>query len=83
MTIAQIDPLNVEVILPIKYYGQLRIGSTANISPEEPVGGVFVAKVIVIDRVLDAASGTFGVRLQLPNPENKLPAGIRCNVTFH
>jgi hypothetical protein len=25
-------------------------------------------------------SGTFGVRLELPNPGNKIPAGIRCGV---
>src|SRR5262245_6687043 len=83
MTIAQIDPLNVEVVLPIKFYGQLKIGSKADILPEDPVGGVYAAEVVVIDRVLDAASGTFGVRLQLANPDNKLPAGIRCSVKFH
>jgi len=32
--------------------------------------------------VLDAASGTFGVRLLLQNPERGLPAGIRCKVRF-
>lgn len=82
MTIAQIDPLNIEVVLPISYFGQLKIGSEGVIRPEQPVGGEFTAKVTVIDRVLDAASGTFGVRLELPNPENALPAGIRCSVRF-
>jgi hypothetical protein len=38
--------------------------------------------VTVVDQVLDAASGTFGVRLALPNPERQLPAGIRCKVLF-
>ena len=33
-------------------------------------------------RVLDAASGTFGVRLELPNPQRKIPAGVRCSVAF-
>jgi hypothetical protein len=36
----------------------------------------------VVDQVLDAASGTFGVRLALPNPGQQLPAGIRCKVQF-
>ena len=40
------------------------------------------AKVTVVDNVIDAASGMFGVRLILPNPQLALPAGIRCNVTF-
>jgi membrane fusion protein (multidrug efflux system) len=35
-----------------------------------------------VDRVMDAASGTFGVRLQLPNPALALPGGIRCKVRF-
>jgi len=82
MTIAQIDPLNVEVILPVSYYGQLKIGSQATIRPEQPVGGSYRGNVSVIDRVVDAGSGTFGVRLDLPNPNNRLPAGIRCKVTF-
>ena len=29
-----------------------------------------------------AASGTFGVRLELPNPDFKLPAGLKCTVRF-
>ena len=32
--------------------------------------------------LIDAASGTLGVRLQLPNPDSKIPAGIRCSVVF-
>jgi hypothetical protein len=27
---------------------------------------------------VDAASGTFGVRLNLPNPEYRIPAGLKC-----
>jgi multidrug efflux pump subunit AcrA (membrane-fusion protein) len=44
--------------------------------------GSFSAKVAVVDRVIDAASGTFGVRLRLPNPGNRIPAGIKCSVQF-
>jgi hypothetical protein len=36
----------------------------------------------VIDRVFDAASGTLGVRLELPNRQQKLPAGVRCKARF-
>jgi hypothetical protein len=32
----------------------------------------------LIDRVIDAASNTFRIRLSLPNPGNKIPAGLRC-----
>jgi cobalt-zinc-cadmium efflux system membrane fusion protein len=30
--------------------------------------------------VIDAASDTFRIRLLLPNPDNAIPAGIRCSV---
>jgi RND family efflux transporter MFP subunit len=82
LTLAQIDPLRVEVFVPIRYYGRIRVGNTAKIRPEEPIGGSYNAAVIVVDRVMDAASGTFGVRLTLPNPELELPAGVRCKVAF-
>jgi hypothetical protein len=35
-----------------------------------------------VDRVIDAASGTFGVRLTMPNPDGALPAGLKCTVVF-
>ena len=82
LTLAQIDPLRVEVFVPTAYFGQIRIDSKAEVRPEQPVGGVHTATVTVVDRVLDAASGTFGVRLALPNPRLTLPGGIRCKVTF-
>jgi hypothetical protein len=37
---------------------------------------------VIVDRVVDAASGTFGVRLELSNSDLRLPAGRKCNVTF-
>ena len=54
----------------------------AEAGPEEPVGGEYRAEIVVVDRVVDAASGTFGVRLTLPNPNNEVLAGLRCRVDF-
>jgi RND family efflux transporter MFP subunit len=82
LTLAQIDPLRVEVFVPTSQYGRIRIGSNAQIHPQQPIGGSYPAIVTVVDQVLDAASGTFGVRLALPNPGLRLPAGIRCRVLF-
>jgi RND family efflux transporter MFP subunit len=82
LTLAQIDPLRVEVFVPTAYFGQIHIGNNAEVRPERPLDGVYIATVTVVDRVLDAASGTFGVRLALPNPRLTLPGGIRCQVTF-
>jgi RND family efflux transporter MFP subunit len=81
-TVARIDPLNVEVFLPASLYGAVKIGSEAQVQTEPDLGGPRQARVVVVDHVMDAASGTFGVRLDLPNPQAELPAGLRCKVTF-
>jgi RND family efflux transporter MFP subunit len=80
LKLAEIGTLHVETILPAAAYGQVAIGDVGVVRPETPVGSRFEAKVIVVDRVLDAASGTFGVRLELPNESRNLPAGARCKV---
>jgi RND family efflux transporter MFP subunit len=82
MKLAQIDPLNIEVILPVKLFPSIKVGMQAKVIPEAPIGGQYIAAVKIIDRVIDAASGTFGVRLELPNPKNSLPAGLKCKVIF-
>lgn len=82
MRLAEIDPLHVEVVLPVSMYGKIRPGQHASVMPEPPVGGRYETKVGVVDRVVDAASGTFGVRLELPNGKRAIPAGVRCKVRF-
>ncbi len=82
LKIAQIDPLNVEMILPKALFLTIKTGMRAQVIPEAPVGGRYTAFVKIVDKVIDGASGTFGVRLELPNPDNKLPAGLKCRVVF-
>lgn len=82
LKIAQIDPLRVEVYVPVAMFGKITVGMMAYVKPEPPLTGEYAAKVTVVDRVMDAASGTFGVRLELPNHELKLPAGLKCSVRF-
>jgi RND family efflux transporter MFP subunit len=82
MRLAQINPLYVEVIMPVRVLGSVKVGMFAEVKPEAPVGGLYKAKVTIVDKVLDAASGTFGVRLELPNPDYKLPPGLKCKVLF-
>lgn len=81
-TLVRVDPLYVEVVAPASRYGTIRKGMVAEVRPEQPVGGAFKARVAIVDPVIDAASGTFGVRLTLPNPRNSLPAGLKCSVSF-
>ena len=83
LKLAQIHPLYVEVFAPVELLGTIKVGMHGDVSPEEPVGQVYKARVTIVDRVVDAASGTFGVRLELPNPKYRLPAGLKCRITFH
>jgi RND family efflux transporter MFP subunit len=82
VTVSQIDPLNVEIYLPLSQIGNIRPGMIAEIHTEYPVGGKYFAKVVVVDRVVDAASGTIGVRLEMPNPDYAIPAGQKCQAVF-
>jgi RND family efflux transporter MFP subunit len=82
MTIAELDPLYVKVFVPVRFYRQVHVGSVGEVTPEAPIGGVYRAQVTVVDRVFDAASSTFGVRLELANPDYALPGGLRCRVRF-
>ena len=34
----------------------------------------------VVDKVANAASSTFGVRLEVPNAGNRVPGGLTCKV---
>jgi multidrug efflux pump subunit AcrA (membrane-fusion protein) len=66
----------------VSLYGRIKPGMTGEVVPEKPIEGRYSARVKVVDRVVDAASGTFGVRLELPNPQGAVPAGVKCKVRF-
>ena len=82
LRLAQIDPLRVEVIVPVSAFGKIRVGQRAIVQPEAPMTGNYQAEVAIVDRVADAASGTFRVALDLPNPDYSLPSGLKCMVQF-
>ena len=82
MKIADIYQLNVETLLPLEAHGKVKPGQSATVIPESSGGGGYKARVKVVDRVLDPASGTFGVRLELANPKLEIPAGVKCRVVF-
>jgi RND family efflux transporter MFP subunit len=82
LRIAQLDPLRVEVIVPVGRFGTISTGMRAEVTPELVRKRKYIAEVSIVDKVVDAASGTFGVRLELPNPGNYIPGGLRCSLTF-
>lgn len=77
LKIAQIDPLRVDIVMPAALIGRIKPGMKARVSPQG-LPGQHAAQVKMVDRVVDAASGTFVARLELPNPAHALPGGLRC-----
>ncbi len=82
LKVAQLDPLRVHVILPKDVFGKIGSGMSVAVKPEIPVQGSYTAKVKTVDRLIDAASGTFVVFLEMPNPKFEIPAGVKCKATF-
>lgn len=81
-TVAKMDTLRVEAFVPISYYRDLSHGQPVSILPEPPLDVFHPATITVIDQVFDAATATVGVRMDLPNPDLALPAGLRCELYF-
>lgn len=83
LKVAQLDPLRVEVFAPASLYGKVQTGMVATVAPELGVSTkTYAAKVTLVDQVIDGPSNTFGIRLSFPNPDNRLPSGLKCRVTF-
>lgn len=80
--LAQLDPLRVHVVLPKDMFGKIGAGTAADVVPELPGKGSYTAKVKSVDRLIDAASGTFVVLLEMSNPKLEIPAGIKCRANF-
>ena len=76
-----LDPLYVEVIMKSDVYGSLAKGMTVEVQPERD-GRRYEGKIKIVDKIIDAASCTFGVRIELPNPDFILPAGLKCQAFF-
>lgn len=83
LKLAQLDPLRVEVFAPANLYGAIKEGMRALVIPELALGKEsYYAEVIHVDKVIDAPSNTFGVRLSIANANNQLPSGLKCTVKF-
>lgn len=81
LKVAQIDPIRADVPLPAALFGQVKPGTKATVT--SVVGGRrFNATVRSVDRVIDAASGTFVARLEVPNPQGLVSGGARCSASI-
>lgn len=76
--IAVVNPLRVEVVLPSSFYSVVRNDMSVTVTPDFPGAAPRLARVMLVDRLIDGASNTFRVRLELSNADFSLPAGLRC-----
>ena len=82
LRLAQLDPLHVEIIVPVSQRDKIKKGMKARVCGITELGSDWVATVVKVDKVMDVASGTFGVRLLLPNKDYLIPAGLQCDLKF-
>jgi RND family efflux transporter MFP subunit len=82
MKLAKVNPLKVELIAPTEYFGLIQKGMEVEIYPEQPANQIFKATVTIVDQLIDPASGSFTVRMELPNPDDKLVGGVNCLANF-
>lgn len=81
LKVAQTDPMRADVALPAALFGKVRVGARASLVAA--VGGArFAATVRSVDKLIDAASGTFVARLEVPNGQALVPGGSRCSATI-
>ncbi|RUR31851.1 efflux RND transporter periplasmic adaptor subunit [Vreelandella andesensis] len=80
MQLVQIDPLELELVLPLSAFGRFSVGDVIDIELVEPVGESMPAEITSIDRFIDPSSGTFVIYLALNNTDNVIPPGINCRL---
>ncbi len=78
LRVAKVDPLRVQLVVSTQLYGQLVLDAVVKVVPELPRAEAVSARVTMVDKVIDPASNTFRVQLELPNHDLSLPAGLRC-----
>lgn len=76
--IAKINPLRVEMVVPVTLYGTLTQGMQVSVTPDMPNTQPLQAKVVLVDKLVDGASNTFRIRAEIPNDDFAIPSGLRC-----
>jgi multidrug efflux system membrane fusion protein len=80
--IARLDELRVELDVPQTDALKVRIASKAKVVFSELPAEVFTAEVVRRTGVIDQVSSTMRAELAMPNPEERIPAGLTGIVTL-
>lgn len=86
LELVALNPLHAEVVMRAEQYGDVEEGMDVTVTLSNPSAAgeqqSVSGKVTVVDRVIDAASSTFGFRVRVDNPDLAFPAGLKCGVQF-
>lgn len=78
--IARLDELRVEIDVPQSYALKVRSGTQARVTFSELAGEVFEARVVRTTGLIDSNSATMRAELIMPNPNERIPAGLNGQV---
>jgi hypothetical protein len=62
--------------------GKVIVVMEAEVKAVNPVNISFITEIVVVEYVIDTSSGTFGVRLSLPNAVHKISAVLCYKINF-
>ena len=74
--VAKLDELQVEMHLPIAYFGKISSGQTHELRASAPVNAYVKAKVLYVAPVVEPTSATFRAVFAIENQDLVLPAGF-------
>lgn len=80
MTIMVLDPLHAEVVMSAGHYGELKVGQDVRVLIDDMPEHKLTGKIAIVDKIIHAASGTFGVRVSIENKDQNLPSGLKCRI---
>ncbi|ADZ91333.1 efflux RND transporter periplasmic adaptor subunit [Marinomonas mediterranea] len=80
LDLVSVDPITVKVNLPQAHLSKVAVGTIADVAL--PNGTHASGQVEYVSRVANNATRTLPVEINLPNPDNNIPAGISADVNF-
>lgn len=80
--LAVLNPLHAEIVMAAELYGEIEKGMKVEIMSEGKLNNTYSGVVSIVDQIIDAASGTFGVQVEIQNKDLSIPAGLKCRVHY-
>ena len=75
-----LNPIYVDFGVPQQDIGQVRAGSSVQVTSEDVAGRVYTGRVTALDSLVDQATRNIQVQATLPNPDGKLRPGMFVQV---